>query len=352
MFHPAAHGLQAAQPSPVTMHGERTECVVTEWNERGYGFVLAADGRRAYVHVSAFGGGNLTPGEPVSAIIVEDTQTPGKWQARALQRGPLGEDGTITDWRQEGYGFLSMDDGRRVYIHHSSFGGGDLYVGLRLRVLTKPDPRNPGKWAVASVVADLQGSGQPMPEVPAERATVQEWDTRGYGFVQTEDGRRVYVHHSAFGSGNLIVGEHVKVVVAPDQRNPGKLMAVMLARDGDHTTPGVEPATLPDASAPFSVAPGMQGAGAPVQEWFSGTVAEWHEERGYGFIELQDGRRLYVHHTAFGGGSLAEGALCEAVAAPDKVNPGKWSAVSVRGDAVLPRTTSNGELEAKRQRFS
>merc|ERR1712129_169216 len=79
------------------------------------------------------------------------------------------------------------------------------------------------------------------------------------------------------------------------------------------------------------------------EEWVRGTVTEWHEERGYGFIELGDGRRLYVHHTAFGGGSPVQGAPCEAIPAPDKVNVGKWSTESVRGDAaVIPRALGGG----------
>lgn len=361
---------------------ERLEGVVTEWNERGYGFLQVSDGRRAYVHVSAFGGGNLVPGEIVNVIIVEDPQSPGKWQARALQRGPLGEDGIVVEWRREGgYGFVAMEDGRRVYIHHSVFGGGDLYVGLRLRVQTKPDGRNPGKWSVSAVKTDLQSEAGLTEEIPSLHrpcgATVLEWDLRGYGFVQTDDGRRVYVHHSAFGSGNLAVGERVSVLVIPDQRNPGKLMAQTLARDGGLVAQGCQAAPAPDLAAPFSFAPSLDGAGgsAPApqdgniglfqtnqlttEEWLIGSVTEWHEERGYGFIELLDGRRLYVHHTAFGGGSLVQGSQCEATVAPDKVNHGKWQATAVRGDAVIhrPAGTKRGgddgaDEASKRQRGS
>merc|ERR1719297_137351 len=86
--HQVADHLIAAAPTDMS---ERIDCIVTEWSERGYGFLQTADSRRAYVHASAFGGGNLLEGENVNCIIVEDPQSPGKWQARSLQRGSLYE---------------------------------------------------------------------------------------------------------------------------------------------------------------------------------------------------------------------------------------------------------------------
>jgi len=308
---------------------------------------------------------------------VEDPQSPGKWQARALQRGPVGEDGVVVEWYQDSHhGYLAMEDGRRVYIHQSVFGGGDLQVGMGLRVLTQPDARNPGEWSVATVKSDLRSPAELLEESQNLQrpcgAVVVDWDLRGYGFVQTDDGRRVYVHHSAFGSGNLAVGERVSVVTIPDQRNPGKLMAQALARDGGLVAQGCQAAQVAqncqvaqaaqscqappvqDLSAPFSLPVTLESvAAAPPEEWHSGAVSEWHEERGYGFIELTDGRRLYVHHSAFGGGSLLQGMPCEAMAAPDRVNQGKWSAVAVRGNAVLQRpggATPGTEPAAKRLR--
>ena len=32
----------------------------------------------------------------------------------------------------EGYGFVELGDGRRIYVHHTSFGGGSLMAGLEL----------------------------------------------------------------------------------------------------------------------------------------------------------------------------------------------------------------------------
>jgi len=357
----------ASQPGEhvVVVRNGRVEGIVKEWSDRGYGFIDLHDGRRAYVHVSALGGGDLSQGDTVSAVIVEDEQNPGKWAAKAVRRGPVGEDCTVVEWYEAGgYGFVTMDDdSRRAYIHHSAFGGGNLYVGLRLRVIIENDTRRSGKFRVATVQTELPQWGsmgqqwlqqeecpQHLPqqwqygqrqrfewqqEEAMEEGEVAEWDQRGFGFVQLHDGRRAYVHHSAFeGRGDLEVGERVGCVVGPDSRNPGKLAVAHLTR---HT---VAPAAL----------------GAPteqllLQEWLPAVIIEWHDDRGYGFVETTDGRKAYVHHSAFGGGSLLQGHACEAVVTPDRRNPGKWSASAVRGDAVAPRPAPAGaEPAAKRQR--
>lgn len=315
---------------------ERVEGIVAQWSPKGFGFLNLSDGRRAYVHVSAFDKQSsrkkdLVIGETVNAVIVEDPQNEGKWQARGLQHGPAGEDGVVVEWRKDGgFGFLDMDDGRRVYVHHSSFGGGNLLVGSRFRVVTQSDPRNPGKWSVSEIRTELFGSpGSPSSAggPPECEGTVLEWDhSRGFGFVQTEDGRRVYAHHSAFGIGDLEAGERVRIAVVPDQRNPGKFMAATLVRLSGKV----------GAAAPEPGMPPSTGAGKD-HEWEPGTVADWLEDRGYGFLELVDGRRVYVHHSAFGGGSLTTGEVCEVAVASDRMNPGKWRAAAVRGTAVVPR---------------
>merc|ERR1712224_847616 len=62
-------------------------------------------------------------------------------------------------------------------------------------------------------------------------------------------------------------------------------------------------------------------------------VAEWREGQGYGFISIGDGRRAYVHHTAFGGGSLILGARCDVIVVEDPINPGKWKVTQLSGEA-------------------
>lgn len=336
----------------------RRQGEIVEWNSRGFGFMQCEDGRRAYVHVSFFGGGELLQGEIVNAVISEDSSNPGKWCARELVRGPLNEDGVLEEWsREQGYGFLRMQDGRRCYIHHSIFGGGNLQVGLPLVVRTKPDDRNPGKWCVAQVITDLTG-------VKEERevllpATVYEWESRGFGFVELEDGRRAYVHHSAFGSGDLMFGEKVSVSVVADQRNPGKWSVKSLVRQS--ASPDMQETVAQTQTQNLNDLMGNDGDEQAEQAYVIGTVVQWHEDRGYGFVDLEDGRKVYVHHTFFGGGSLMEGQPCELLPAPDRKNPGKWSATHVRGAAVIKRALGatleaikdvGDEAVVKRQRLS
>merc|ERR1719188_1874346 len=218
--------------SPFADGPEWQEGVVDEWSNRGFGFVkLKGDGKRAYVHVSALRPAReeLQIGETVSVITAPDDQNPGKLKVVQLKSGaPMVEQGVVEQWRKEsGFGFLNMEDGRRVYIHASVFrdhGIRDLEVGARLKVATKPDERNPGKWCVAEIKSGFGGFGEDTSS-QMFAATVTEWDQRGFGFAVAGAGdseRRVYIHHSSFGSGDLQVGERVSVTIGQDQRNPTK----------------------------------------------------------------------------------------------------------------------------------
>merc|ERR1712107_302054 len=101
-------------------------------------------------------------------------------------------------------------------------GAGSLLSGLA------PTAENPAEPRVVPFV------DRPAVSASEETCTgsVTQWDEKGgFGFVQLQDGRRAYVHHSAFGSGNLTVGEQVFVTVCPDQRNAGKWMVKTLFPD-------------------------------------------------------------------------------------------------------------------------
>merc|ERR1712232_1303600 len=169
----------------------------------------------------------------------------------AAQGGQVhgGEEGVLMDWKEDGgYGFLMMDDGRRAYIHRSMLGlsqGSNLPLGFRLRVTTGPDPRNPGKWCVETVIGSVQDSpGKPLIENAArqpslqigqgpagEEGVVTDWkEEGGYGFLMMDDGRRAYVHRTMLASAavlgivgpSLVVGTRLRVLTRPDSRNPGK----------------------------------------------------------------------------------------------------------------------------------
>jgi len=364
-------GGSERRPPLIFEAGDWFEGVVADWQKRGFGFITLADNRRVYVHASSFGGGELKVGETVRCTLEEDDKNAGKLKANKLVRGPLGEEGVVKEWKKEGgFGFLDMEDGRRCYIHASVFKGTgkrELQNGMRLRVATKPDERNPGKWAVSEVKGGLEDDrayaegddGLP----PLLVAEVVEWDKRGFGFVQVQgDDRRIYTHHTSFGTGDLEIGEKVSITLGPDNKNPQKLMAITLVRDGgvggelDASKVRSRPRQEFFGGDPLAALPEGDW---PELVWSMGTVIEWNDERGIGHIEVEDGRRLHVHHSSFGGGSLQEGGGCEVVVAPDRKDPTRWMAAKVRGPCVKKREARRdapSELGAepaeKRQKFT
>mmetsp|Transcript_114875 Transcript_114875/g.199006 ORF Transcript_114875/g.199006 Transcript_114875/m.199006 type:complete len:467 (-) Transcript_114875:49-1449(-) len=330
---------------------ERHEGVVSQWNERGYGFIQLNDGSRAYVHNSECGGEHLTVGEKVSATIEMDTMNPGKLCARAVKRGGDGEEGVVADWKEQGgYGFVNLDDGRRAYIHRSIIGAGDLIVGTRVKVELQPDSRNPGKFCVSSIALSNTpppvkapsnpGKGSAVPVVTSNGGDlgdlgdfdgiVSDWkDQGGFGFIDLDDGRRAYIHRTivaaSTGSSDLAVGTRIRVKLQPDQRNPGKWCVAGVL--GPASEPGVQAAQMLEQA-----------------QFMEGVVADW-KDSGYGFVNMDDGRRAYVHRTALGGtGSLTVGLRVQVLLKPDLRNPGKWCAETVLGDGVVM------EPEAKRLR--
>eukprot|EP00419_Tripos_fusus_P026572 CAMPEP_0172715194 /NCGR_PEP_ID=MMETSP1074-20121228/67400_1 /TAXON_ID=2916 /ORGANISM="Ceratium fusus, Strain PA161109" /LENGTH=492 /DNA_ID=CAMNT_0013539747 /DNA_START=85 /DNA_END=1563 /DNA_ORIENTATION=+ len=405
----AAFDVQWASFDP----DQRVEGVVHEWNSRGFGFIHFSDNKRAYVHNSACGGAHLEPGELVSCLLTQDEKNSGKLMARDVQRlgsppgsmsapthcggrpattsqagannnslqtlldGLLGstdpsqvllpsdtpgEDGTVVDWHESGgYGFLTMDDNRRAYIHRNSFGGaGSLDVGMRLRVKTAPDNLNPQKWCVQEVVGQIAAESelasaaaaaaeakpepspsrsapepvfQPLVTTPnltdevaatspvaaeesscpqeAEDCVVTEWNQAGgYGFVLMDDKRRAFIHRNTFGGhGDLLLGMRLRVVTQPDPRNPGKWCV------GDIIG---ELVGEPPPSA------WSQGQAE------TGVVAEWNLNGGYGFLNMEDGKRAYIHRNFFGGsGDLVIGSRLTVTTRPDPRNPGKFCVENV-----------------------
>eukprot|EP00927_Polykrikos_kofoidii_P065062 TRINITY_DN60859_c0_g1_i1.p1 TRINITY_DN60859_c0_g1~~TRINITY_DN60859_c0_g1_i1.p1 ORF type:complete len:660 (+),score=132.55 TRINITY_DN60859_c0_g1_i1:150-2129(+) len=419
----------------------RLEGIVTRWNERGFGFIEFSEGRRAYVHHSQCGGVHLMVGETVSATLVVDHKNAGKLAAHDVKRGPLGEDGVVSEWREEsGYGYMAMDDGRRAYVHASVLNGSTaLTVGQRLRVLTKPDSRNAGKWCVVEIKAEHaqapesvattrsanfsastalqihEGVPPQMNQTAVSQAylagaeadgTVTKWkEDGGYGFLSMDDGRRIYIHRNVFGGvGSLVVGQRLRVTTKLDPRNPGKWCVEQVKGElQEEEIPVAESNELENYKAAglsleaasnlaAAVAAGGTAAGNSWDELFGagayaaalnaaaqnvlgtsalaggdasvvsvatppppdlqdGVVAEWHEANGYGFLTMDDGRRVYVHRNSFGGsGSLVLGSRMQVTVKPDPRNPGKWSVDQViAGDIVM---LADGGGPAKRARQS
>mmetsp|Transcript_7390 Transcript_7390/g.20705 ORF Transcript_7390/g.20705 Transcript_7390/m.20705 type:complete len:508 (-) Transcript_7390:302-1825(-) len=385
---PRNPGKWAAQDVVPASDG-RPQGVVAQWNEKGFGFIHLSDGRRAFVHNSECEGQSpLSVGETVSASIVADAQNPGKLAAQGVKRvqsmsmsmsttatttmsrsmgesGASSEEGVVVDWKEDGgYGFLSLDDGRRAYIHRSVFGSHvSLSTGMRLSVTTKQDPRNPGKWCVAEVKGSMGGEAAKKEPArtpttrPRHTGTVTEWSERGFGFVMMQDGRRAFVHNSCCGGRHLAVGDVVSAEIVPDAQTPGKWAAENVRTEG---LPGGVPA-IGNAEQQWFAA---EEEGFAEQQGFAaeqeGFVTEWNEASGYGFIELCDGRRAYIHRSVFGqSGGLSIGWQLRVTIEPDARNPGKWcvgrivSMDSGLADTDTADFTWNGAMpDAKRQRTS
>lgn len=362
----------------------RLQGVVAQWHST-YGFVHFSDGRRAYVHQSDAGGQALAEGQQVVGLLVEDPQNPGKWQAQSVERvvsavtdGSGRLHGQVTQW-QGNYGFIQFSDGRRAYVHSSQTGGVPLTEGEPVFGHVAEDPKNPGKWqafevaqaggaipgatpsaahlpppppAPVAVQAQAAPGGanaswaQTVPNAPSNdgriQAQVTQWSGT-YGFVQLEDGRRAYVHNSQCGGAVLQEGELVFCRITEDPRNPGKWQAVEVQRGHAaavfrRAVVGAAPPPQPAAAAAWRepvAAPAAQriwGPGPEQAGTLQGTVVQWMD-RGYGFIDLVDGRRAYVHNSACGGEHLAVGEVVTAVVVADGQNPGKWQAQRVQRGA-------------------
>lgn len=193
-------------------------------------------------------------------------------------------------------------------------------------------------------------------------STVESWDPRGYGFVRTDNGTRAYVHADAFGGGgDLFLGERVKVSISPDTRDQKKFKAPVLLRHNPPLKPGEieredgwqKPADDTEVRAPATNTPGpppLTEADMGEDKWANAAVVQWHEDRGFGFVSMEDGRRAYVHHSVFGGGALTVGHSCRVLVCRDRVNTGKWMVAAITGDGnlVLP---GGGTHWAKRPRL-
>lgn len=372
--------------------------VVTQWHST-YGFAQFSDGRRAYVHHSACGGMHLAEGQSIVGLVVEDQQNPGKWQAQEVElaapAGPtaaaIAEDrvqGQVVQWSST-FGFINCSDGRRAYVHSSQVNGAALTEGDAVVARIVEDPKNLGKWQAVEVERLWAGAGAQVPPHVARKlqGQVAQW-SGSYGFVQFADGRRAYVHSSQCGGVTLSEGDDVFANIAEDTRNPGKWQAtdVSLAHAAGRPAVPAPPAPaqwhqpqqwqpqreLPPPTqhqqpqflemvAPHIVAIGqrppangqhfrqelvhaVQAVQAVRHDGrIDGTVTQWNGEKGFGFAELVDGRRAYVHNSSCGGAHLQEGEIISAMVMADSKNSGKWAAQLVRRGATEQEVGSVAE---------
>lgn len=117
--------------------------------------------------------------------------------------------------------------------------------------------------------------------------TIRNWrDDHGYGWIDVDGGESVFLHHSNAPRWKMRDGERVWFSVAPGLAGKVKAVAVQLV-DGEDV-----------GTAPIDVEPGTR---------ITGTVSHWFDDRGYGFIAADNGRRYFLH-CSDGPDTIAEGA--------------------------------------------
>jgi len=110
---------------------------------------------------------------------------------------------------------------------------------------------------------------------------------------------------------------------------------------------------LPGSECKASMGP--RGGGQQVfetQGQLRGTVHKWVEDRGFGFISPVgggSGEDVFVHKSAFGGGSLSEG-MSVFYDVDGQPQPGqKARAINVSGPAVRPRESAKAPGQSRKQ---
>ena len=192
---------------------------------------------------------------------------------------------------ERGFGFIDVGDG-----------GEDLFVHAS-EIL---DDNGPRVLREGQVVEYEVGEGGRGPQARQVRVT-GDWSqdaqlgilgtvawyepSKGYGFVDPDDGRgEIFLHSSAIVGGGVVVeGQRVAFLVVDGEKGP----------QADHLLP------LAAEAAPAGAASGAGSDGA------DGTVSWYDEGKGFGFIAPDaGGDDIFVHVKALGRGltELPEGA--------------------------------------------
>ena len=155
---------------------------IRRWNlQKGYGFIKGDDGADVFVHRSDINGDPEEVAEIEEGTLVQYEVQPHDGRLKAMDvtvkaGGAIGVGGLRTGgartpgatkrvvppgktvgrvklWFDSGYGFVvpssGEHQGKDIYVHHSSFGGGALNIGWELYFDIQTDPTNPGKLRAA-----------------------------------------------------------------------------------------------------------------------------------------------------------------------------------------------------------
>eukprot|EP01059_Diplonema_ambulator_P036523 TRINITY_DN9119_c0_g2_i1.p1 TRINITY_DN9119_c0_g2~~TRINITY_DN9119_c0_g2_i1.p1 ORF type:complete len:253 (+),score=59.44 TRINITY_DN9119_c0_g2_i1:59-817(+) len=217
----------------------------------------------------------------------------------------------VTWYTAKGYGFVQDEEGTSAYVHTSSIDGGMLKVGENVTYDTEESKRK-GKL----VAVNVKGPGLTKKKKGDTKGTVKSWNvSTSVGFIKTDDGEDVYVHRSAAGGGNLVVGKPVSFCAEDVKHKSGRKVAINVTGEG----------VLPIGK-------------------LTGTVKRWIStgETGYGFIEPEvkaegdEKPEIFVHSSELSGGSLFTNKTIFYDLSEKSHDSGRKIAVNVSGPALNP----------------
>lgn len=342
---------QAIGVEVMAVTADQMEGQVTLWVGT-CGYIQFTDGRRAICDTAQTGGIVLAEGDSVVGTVFADLKYRGKWEAldvtrnrsvaldalsAAVSAARMGTMVQVCAGCPAAAAAAQAQDiiqqrmaAMKQQVQVAQVADNSGTAGMLASYAASAFPAQ-GVASSAATLATMQSFTQAPAQAGGQkfRGTVAEWSQRGFGFILFDEGMRAYVHNSACGGEHLVQGEVVYASLSPDERTPGKFMAVHVERTGimNHTPGAVAP---PPDYIPLN----------------SGTVAEWNP-RGFGFISFDDGRRAYVHSSQCSGEHLEPGEKVAAVVVPDPTHPGKWQAQGVQRAGA-----GGGGPAAKRSRLA
>ncbi|KAJ9453717.1 hypothetical protein DIPPA_06714 [Diplonema papillatum] len=222
--------------------------------------------------------------------------------------------GTVAKWNvAKGWGFVkSNSDETDYYVNVAMLVGGTrLQEGGEVQfdedvseAKTKKEKefKEEGKKRASNV----SGLGVIAASQGSQMGTVCEWyPGKGFGFVLSTDGNKVYVHSSAFDGAKLQVGKSITYDTEDVGHKSGRQVAVNVAG----------PAVLPRAGT-------------------TGTVKNWLFQKGFGFAEDANSTEVFVHASQINSGWLMANQEIYYDVVPKEGEAGKFSAVNVSGPGV------------------